>query len=1007
MTDIQKLTLNFYTYADYVPLVSTCSNAFDIIFKFVLDQTKTPIYKRDYYFIHIKEKSYFRCITLLVPILGNIAILLYDLYKLKKGVQPTSPTVSPKEQLRKYLMDQFPTLLQIQPKKKNEIPIPKGYENDPEKMKVFETIRDLPRKQRTAECPIEYISTLKTARTEANLALGMLTIHPKVDPKDIRKGGIRIIKISDVSGSMGFHENAGIEALKKATLKLGSVLRPEDQLFEMTYTEQATPFFAPAYMTKENLDKLDDQADNYKAWGGTMIMPALNFAFDCIRYANAIDAEHNVFVPTLVLPFSDGDLQDEGGITMEVMSNFADAQRSKGLDTSSVIVTSFGLGKDAKLNLLGIIAKEFRGKCEAADFENFGDKMVEATQAIQSTVFQPTSLMIVTKGNVKIKEFHFQGKAEQVHQQDDMTIWKINIGALPSNGDRHIHFSYEGSGQLYQFCHGINMISGKEESFDTLVDLPKVEDLQVSKDSRFTYSGFQMALKEISNAQTLEKQKEALSTCFKFLSASNWPWLSAMVKLANIIDDPIANKYLTILKTLKGAVTPREKIDALFLCMQNFSETAFPWIKQLDFIKDLLSGKTLDDLEAAVNVLQEISLNQPVNTSQEVYIKLQLGLLSYICREITGRKYHWLDDSFRDIINQFKAIFPIPNNFNNEGPFELIEGRDGAFLKSKSVNKELCPKLINADQLLPLIDLYKGLNFERVRELIRNQKAKGKTDEEYARDFAFIPNVDNIINAMLENVTNAFKEVEQIIIKNKVPPAILEAAKCSADLTDCSDIVLRAREIAMEAESQTGGFLHGNNIFASNLLLGKGHADAEFTLKPNEIVLTKHIMEATGLTGDPALLINKYLMWYVVRPTSAGPDRFALSYLVPNTSLSGGLSVRHEIYKVLQDKSITNDNEDSVNRGKNYKNLSDILEDLQKPLKEKQKDEQPKKEGEKDKVAEKMLILCRYYNFYQGVTLGLPLTAVELSSAESLSRRYGRVKVKPPGPLMLETLVLS
>lgn len=63
---------------DYVPVISTVSNLIDITAKLVLGNlTKDPIDSFPY-FAHLSEKSYLRCVTLLIPIVGNIIVGLHD-----------------------------------------------------------------------------------------------------------------------------------------------------------------------------------------------------------------------------------------------------------------------------------------------------------------------------------------------------------------------------------------------------------------------------------------------------------------------------------------------------------------------------------------------------------------------------------------------------------------------------------------------------------------------------------------------------------------------------------------------------------------------------------------------------------------------------------------------------------------------------------------------------------------------------------------------------------------
>lgn len=63
---------------DYVPVISTVTNLIDITAKLVLGNlSKDPIDSFPY-FAHLSEKSYLRCVTLLIPIIGNIIVGLHD-----------------------------------------------------------------------------------------------------------------------------------------------------------------------------------------------------------------------------------------------------------------------------------------------------------------------------------------------------------------------------------------------------------------------------------------------------------------------------------------------------------------------------------------------------------------------------------------------------------------------------------------------------------------------------------------------------------------------------------------------------------------------------------------------------------------------------------------------------------------------------------------------------------------------------------------------------------------
>ena len=61
---------------DKVPVLSTLSNLFDLFQKCIVSQA---IVKKSHYYTHLNKKSFFRCVVLLVPIFGNIAVISYDL----------------------------------------------------------------------------------------------------------------------------------------------------------------------------------------------------------------------------------------------------------------------------------------------------------------------------------------------------------------------------------------------------------------------------------------------------------------------------------------------------------------------------------------------------------------------------------------------------------------------------------------------------------------------------------------------------------------------------------------------------------------------------------------------------------------------------------------------------------------------------------------------------------------------------------------------------------------
>jgi len=64
---------------DYIPAVSTLSNLTDLfqkclVLSFMSDQTIV----NNHYYTHLKNKSFLRCIVLLIPVIGNIIVGIND-----------------------------------------------------------------------------------------------------------------------------------------------------------------------------------------------------------------------------------------------------------------------------------------------------------------------------------------------------------------------------------------------------------------------------------------------------------------------------------------------------------------------------------------------------------------------------------------------------------------------------------------------------------------------------------------------------------------------------------------------------------------------------------------------------------------------------------------------------------------------------------------------------------------------------------------------------------------
>jgi len=66
-------------YSSYFPAMSTVSNLVDIFIKcVVLPFLSQQDIQKDRYYTYVQEKSLLRCVVLLVPILGNLLVYMYD-----------------------------------------------------------------------------------------------------------------------------------------------------------------------------------------------------------------------------------------------------------------------------------------------------------------------------------------------------------------------------------------------------------------------------------------------------------------------------------------------------------------------------------------------------------------------------------------------------------------------------------------------------------------------------------------------------------------------------------------------------------------------------------------------------------------------------------------------------------------------------------------------------------------------------------------------------------------
>lgn len=65
---------------DYVPFVSTLSSSIDLFKKYVLlNFSSKQFVEKNHYYTQLKRKSIFLSIILLIPVIGNLTVFVYDL----------------------------------------------------------------------------------------------------------------------------------------------------------------------------------------------------------------------------------------------------------------------------------------------------------------------------------------------------------------------------------------------------------------------------------------------------------------------------------------------------------------------------------------------------------------------------------------------------------------------------------------------------------------------------------------------------------------------------------------------------------------------------------------------------------------------------------------------------------------------------------------------------------------------------------------------------------------
>jgi hypothetical protein len=113
----------------WIPVLSTITSLWDIACKLYMACWKNPIDPDNHYWSYIHDKSYLRCIALLFPFIGNIAIFIYDLIARCKTVAVMEEIISIKHWLRTYYglkdaninVKKDETFLRLSQKKQNDI----------------------------------------------------------------------------------------------------------------------------------------------------------------------------------------------------------------------------------------------------------------------------------------------------------------------------------------------------------------------------------------------------------------------------------------------------------------------------------------------------------------------------------------------------------------------------------------------------------------------------------------------------------------------------------------------------------------------------------------------------------------------------------------------------------------------------------------------------------------------------------------------------------------------
>ncbi|WP_068469889.1 hypothetical protein [Candidatus Protochlamydia phocaeensis] len=106
---ISSILIEIDRIGDYLPIASTVINLIDLFEKCVLKAySQSAFVKTNRYFSYISDKSSLRCVVLLVPVLGNIAVGIHDLIQKRIGENEEREALASQAQMLGLNPNQLP-----------------------------------------------------------------------------------------------------------------------------------------------------------------------------------------------------------------------------------------------------------------------------------------------------------------------------------------------------------------------------------------------------------------------------------------------------------------------------------------------------------------------------------------------------------------------------------------------------------------------------------------------------------------------------------------------------------------------------------------------------------------------------------------------------------------------------------------------------------------------------------------------------------------------------------